>query len=179
MKRPAHSTLAIPRWRAATRRSQQGATLIECLVYISVLSVILSVAGVAYSRVLDHTYQLRRAAADIARTLDAGERWRADVRRTTAAPRLVQEGAMQALHLPHRDLEVVYFFDGSNVLRRAGADAAWQPFLRNVKATRFVEEPRQRVTSWRWEVELATGRRPVRVRPLFTFTAVALNSTTP
>lgn len=147
--------------------------LIECLVYISVLFVILAVAGVAYNRVLDHTWNLRRAAADIGRALDAGERWRADVRQTTAAPRLAQEGAIQALHLPRRDLEVVYFFDGSNVLRRAGAEAAWLPYLRNVKTTRFVEEPRQQVKTWRWELELSTGRRPARVPPLFTFTAVA------
>ncbi len=147
--------------------------LVECLVYISVLLVILAVAGVAYNRVLDHTWNLRRAAADIARALDAGERWRADVRQATAAPRLVQEGEIQTLHLPRRDVEIVYRFDGSNVLRRAGVDAAWRPALRNVKSARFVEEPRQQVKTWRWEFELATGRRPARVPPLFTFTAVA------
>lgn len=151
--------------------SRRGVTLIECLVYISVLSVVLAVAGVVYAQVLDHTRQVRRVAADITRALDAGERWRADVRAATAAPRLVEERTLQALHLPQRGLEVVYFFDGSNVVRRAGDDGAWQPFLSRVKATRFAADTRQHVTAWRWELELLPGPRPPRVPPLFTFTA--------
>ena len=146
-------------------------TLIECLVYISVLGVILAVAGVVYARVLDHTRQLRRVAGDIARALDAGERWRADVRAATAAPRLVEEGALQALHLPQSGAEVVYFFDGSNVVRRVGTDGTWQPFLPRVRAARFVADPRAQVNAWRWDLELAPGPRAPRVPPLFTFTA--------
>jgi hypothetical protein len=149
----------------------RGVTLIECLVYISVLFVILAVAGVVYAQVLDHTRQLRRVSGDITRALDAGERWRADVRTATAAPRLVQEGVLEALHLPQRDAEVVYLFDGSNVVRRVGDDGVWQPFLPRVKAARFVADPRQHVTAWRWEVELLPGPRPARMPPLFSFTA--------
>ncbi len=66
-------------------------SLLECLVYVAVLFVIFAVAGPAHVRVLDHTRQMRRVAADIARALDAGERWRADVRAATAPPRLVGE----------------------------------------------------------------------------------------
>jgi hypothetical protein len=160
------------RFHAVLRRPR-GVCLIECLVYISVLFVILAVAGAAYARVLDHTRQMRRVAADIARALDAGERWRADLRAVTAPPRLVAEGPIQALHLPRPDAEVVYFFDGSNVVRRADADAPWQAFLPRVKASRFVSEPREHVNTWRWEVELHSGPRPARTPPLFSFTAVA------
>jgi Tfp pilus assembly protein PilE len=162
---------APPRFHARQRRPR-GVCLIECLVYISVLFVILAVAGAAYARVLDHTRQMRRVAADIARALEAGERWRADLRAATASPRLVAEGQVQALHLPRPDAEVVYFFDGSNVVRRAGADASWQTFLPRVKASRFVAESREHVHTWRWEVELQSGPRPARTPPLFSFTAV-------
>ena len=146
--------------------------LVEALVYISVLFVILAVAGAAYCRVLDQTRQLRRVATDIPRALDAGERWRADVRATVAPPRLVQEGALTALHLPQGGVEVVYFFEGSNVVRRAGTNDGWQPFLPQVTGSRFVEERREHVTVWRWEVELKPGPRPSKEPPLFTFLAV-------
>jgi prepilin-type N-terminal cleavage/methylation domain-containing protein len=157
--------------RAAASR---GVTLIECLVYIAVLSVVLAVGGAVYARVLDHTRQVRRVAGDISRVINAGEQWRADVRAATT-PRLVEEAGLQALHLPRTGggVEVVYFFDGSNVVRRAGADAAWQPFLARVKAARFVADPRPHASAWRWEVELVPGPHAPRMRPLFTFLAVA------
>ena len=162
--------------RAAGTR---GVMLVEALVYISVLFVILAVAGAAYSRVLDQTRQLRRVAADIPRALDAGERWRADVRATVAPPRLVQEGPLQALHLPQGSFEVVYFFDGSIVVQRVGTNESWQPVLPRVKASRFLEEHREQVTVWRWEVEVRPGPRPPKEAPLFTFLAVPTNPTEP
>jgi Tfp pilus assembly protein PilE len=160
-------------------RRRRGASLIECLVYIGVLFVVLAVAGAAYARVLDHVRQVRRVAADIARALEAGERWRADVRGATAPPRLVTEGPIQALHLPGPDAEVVYLFDGSNVVRRAGTNAPGQTFLPRVKASRFVPDPRQHITAWRWDVELQPGPRPGRTPPWFSFLAVANPKTAP
>jgi len=153
-------------------RGGRGWSLIECLVYIAALGVILAVAGAAAARVLDHVRHVRRVTGDIARALDAGERWRAEVRAATAPPRLVATGEVCALHLPGVGGEVVYFFDGSNVLRRAAPDAAWQPFLPRVKASTFVADPRSHVTAWRWEVELQPGRGPTRVPPRFSFSAV-------
>lgn len=147
--------------------------LIEALVYISVLFVVLAVGGAAYCRVLDHTRALRRVAADIARALDAGERWREDVRAATAPPRLVREGAVEALHLTQGMVEVVYFFEGSNVVRRVGTNLAWQPFLPRVVSSTFLEERRGEVTAWRWETELQPGPRPPKEPPRFTFLAVA------
>jgi hypothetical protein len=162
--------------RAAGTR---GVMLVEALVYISVLFVVLAVSGAAYCRVLDQTRQLRRVAADIPRALDAGERWRADVRATVAPPRLVEEESLQALHLPQRNLEVVYFFDGSNVVRRAGTNETWLPILPKVKASRFLEDRREQVTVWRWEIELQPGLRPPKKPPLFSFLAVPPNSPPP
>ncbi len=155
-----------------TGRGGRGASLTECLVYVGVLFVVLAVAGAAYARVLDHTRNMRRVAADIARALHAGERWRADLRAAAAPPRLVTTGEVCALHLPGAGGEVVYFFDGSNVLRRAAAGAPWQTFLPRVKASAFMADARAHVTAWRWEVELQPGRGPARVPPRFSFSAV-------
>lgn len=162
---------AAPRIKAGPA-PHHGLCLVECLVYIGVLAVIIAVAGAAYARVLDHVRHTRRVAADISRALDAGERWRADVRRLTAPPRLVEEGSLQALHLPAGTNEIVYFFDGSNVVRRVNATPDWAAFLPRVKASRFLPDPRQHVSAWRWEIELQPGPRHGHLAPLFSFTAV-------
>ncbi len=155
------------------RRRQRGVMLVEALVYISVMFIVLALAGAAYARVLDQTRHLRRVADDIRRALDAGEQWRADVRSALTPPRLVREGEVEAIHLAQNGSEVIYLYDGTNVLRRAGSDADWQPFLPRVKTSRFVAEPRRYLTAWRWEIELMPGPRPPRLPPRFSFIAVA------
>jgi len=146
--------------------------LIEAIVYLAVLFLIMGLATAAFFRTLDHTRQVRRVAADISRALATGERWRADVRAATAPLRLEVVGGVQALHIPAAGGEVVYFFDGRAVTRTAGA-AAPQVVLGQVKAAAFYRDVRERLTAWRWEIELATSRPRVRVAPLFSFEAVA------
>jgi hypothetical protein len=147
----------------------------ECLVYISIWSVLMGLAFAAFYRTLDNGRALRRNAADITRAVNAGERWREDIRSTTGSVRLVtMEGSMDlALHLPARDGEVIYYFTGTNVLRRANAEARWVEALGGVKASRVLHDVRGGVTAWRWELELNPGKRRVKLRPLFTFQAVA------
>jgi hypothetical protein len=128
---------------------------------------------------LDHTRQVRRVAADISRALAVGERWRQDVRAAAAPPRLEVVGGVQALHIPTAGGEVVYSFDGRAVTRTAGAGKASQVALAQVKASVFCRDVRERLTSWRWEIELATSRPRVRVAPLFSFEAVARGEAKP
>ena len=107
------------------RRSRAAFLLEECLVYIAVSSVLLGLAFAAFYRVMENAKGLRRNAADIARVLQAGERWREDIHRATGPLRLVSsQGAVeQAFHVPQRSGEVIYFFTGTNLLRRAGRDS--------------------------------------------------------
>jgi hypothetical protein len=128
--------------------------LIEAIVYLAVLFLIMGLATAAFFRTLDHTRQVRRVAADISRALATGERWRADVRAATAPLRLEVVGGVQALHIP-------------------AVAAAPQVVLGQVKAAAFYRDVRERLTAWRWEIELATSRPRVRVAPLFSFEAVA------
>jgi len=157
------------------RRSRAAFLLEECLVYIAVSSVLLGLAFAAFYRVMENAKGLRRNAADIARVLQAGERWREDIHRATGPLRLVSsQGAVeQMFHVPQRPGEAVYFFTGTNVLRRAGPDARWMEVLVGVKVSRMDRDRRERITAWRWEVELSAGRKKPLVRPLFTFQAVA------
>ncbi|HKS38143.1 MAG TPA: hypothetical protein VJW76_13180 [Verrucomicrobiae bacterium] len=156
-------------------RRQAGIMLGECLIYISVWSVLLGLSFAAYYRVLDNTTRLRRSAADITRVLQAGERWREDVRQATGPLKPVGiEGTVEhALHVPQAAGEVVYYFTGTNLLRRAAADAPWIEFLARVNASRMNKDTRERVVAWRWEVELNAGKKKPAVRPLFSFQAVA------
>ena len=84
-----------------------------------------------------------------------------------------QASVEQALHIPQKTGEVIYRFIDGAVLRQTGTNAAWIPALSGVKSSRMEKDERQRVVSWRWEVELKNKQKVARVRPLFTFQAVA------
>jgi hypothetical protein len=102
-------------------------------------------------------------------TLKGGERWRADVRAAVGAPELSEDG--RALRIRQRYGEVNYHFDGNTVWRES--DDQRVAFLKSVKSSRLIADQRQHVRAWRWELELASPQKVVRVRPLFTFQAVS------
>ena len=168
-----------PRSLEPTCRHRSGFMLVEVLVYVAVLFMILGLASAAFLRTLDQVRTLRRTAEDVTRALYAGERWRAELRATTAAPRLVIDDHLPSLHLPMGDGEVVYRFDGRQVLRAAGPDRRWLPVLPGVKESRFIEERRERVVSWRWELELEARRLDRRPSTRFTFQAVPTGGSKP
>jgi len=147
--------------------------LIECLVYVAVFMVIAGLATAAFYRALENSRRLRRNVADIALALQAGERWRAEVRSATAPLRLVTEPAQQTLHIPRGADEIVYSFVQGTLLRRAATNAAWTKALANLKSSQMAREERNGVVSWRWEIEFKSQLKETRVRPLFSFLAVA------
>lgn len=149
------------------RHSRRGFTLMEVMTYIAVLGVMTTVAWLAYYACVAHSLGLLRNVDDITRAVKAGERWREDVRRASALPRMA-EGA---LHIPQAEGAVVYAFSDSAVTRRGPGDPAPKPFLAKIKASRMERDAGKAVASWRWEVEL-TSRERARLRPLFTFRAV-------
>ena len=138
-------------------------TLIECIVYIGVLTVVLTLAYPLFCRSLKGSNDLRRNADDIARVIHAGERWRDDVRHATAPPRLGGNG----LRIPQGTGAVVYSFTNGVVWRGSVA------VLRDVRVSQMQADERQEVESWRWELELVSSKKPVRLRPLFSFEAMA------
>src|SRR6266487_4316060 len=73
---------------AATLGSQRGFALVDCVAYIGLLAVILTMAFAAFYRALERSRDLSRNAAEIVRALQAGERWRADVRASARPPQL-------------------------------------------------------------------------------------------
>lgn len=156
--------------RKSDQRRQSAISLIECLVYISLVFIVLGMATAAFYRCFGNMKSLRRNSDDITQALHAGELWRADIR---AAARPVQFDAdNQQLRIPHATGEVDYKFMDAQVLRRTGADAPWVVVLPKVEKSQMQVDARTRVTAWRWELQLKTLREPARMRPLFTFIAI-------
>jgi hypothetical protein len=126
-----------------------GVLLIECLVYLALWLIVLGVAFSLFYRTLTRSTNLDRSAEDIARVLRVGERWRAEVREATAPLRMVvaDGGADQALHIPRKQGEVVYYCTGTNVMRRAEASGAWTEVLPRVQASRFLRDRQETVVN--------------------------------
>ena len=145
---------------------RHGYSLIELLVYMTVLATVLTGAHEAYYRCERGSRALTRNADDIRRALAAGERWRREIR---AAPdEILEHNGNLLVHWP--DGYVVYSFTGTTVWRQSGATRTM--LLTGVKSSTMRADRRQRVTAWQWEVELTGGSSAARLRPLFTFQAV-------
>lgn len=162
-----------------SRPGQAGIMLVECLIYIAALAILLNLATHAFYKCLENSRDLQRNADDIVRAMQAGERWRQDIRKATAAPILSGTAGQQTLRVPRADGEVIYTFTGGKVWRDAGGQAGRQVFLAGVSVSEVAREKRGRLTAWRWEVELQTRKAVARVRPLFTFMAAQKSEVQP
>jgi len=149
----------------------RGVLLIECLVYAALFVVVTGVAYGAFYRCLTDARNLRRNAEDIERVLQAGERWRADIRSARTRPSLEARPGEQILRVPQSTGEIAYVFSGETLWRRAPGREP-EVFLTRVRQSEMMADARSQVTAWRWEVELKSAQKVVRLRPLFTFAAV-------
>lgn len=157
---------------AAGTVALRGISLIEMLVYMGVLFVIIGVGYSALYRCMDNSTALRHSADDIANALHAGEDWRADLRAASGNIQIENLPDEQVIHLSGTRGEVSYRFADHAIFRRL-ANNGWSPLLANVKDSSFMADPRNKVTAWRWELELQPHTKKLsRVTPLFTFIAV-------
>jgi Tfp pilus assembly protein PilE len=146
-------------------------SLVECVIYIALFFVVLGVALGAYYQMDEQSRGFARNSSDIVRAMQAGERWRADVRNATNAALFEQN---LELRLATRNGGVSYFFRDGAVWRQGATDGKSTPMLANVKSSLMKADPRSQVKAWRWEIELQTKRTNATVRPLFTFLAVPI-----
>jgi type II secretory pathway pseudopilin PulG len=165
--------------RLSRQRLQHGMMLIDCIAYIGLLAIILTLAFLAFYRTTENSNKLSRNAADISLSLQAGERWREDVRSANGEPRLDNEAGVVLLRLPHASGEITYAFRDDTVLRRALPNTNWLVVLPALTASAMHAEPRRHATCWHWDVELKGRQKVARVRPLFSFEAVAGASNKP
>ena len=154
--------------RRASTASARGILLFDLMVYIGLLAMILILSAVVFDRFLDQSAALRRNISDIDRAMKAGERWRVDMRSATAAPQL--NGI--TMIIPQTNGDLVYELGSTVTRKRPNAQIA-DPVLSGVRTNQMIFEQRTHAAVWRWEVELDQRRENARVRPLFTFMAVA------
>src|SRR5579859_2859913 len=132
-----------------SRGNRGGYLLTEALVNMGLLVVVLALGYQAMYRCVDASVVLRRNADDIARALDSGERWRADIRRATRGASLATPAGGLRLTLLGQTNRVEYRFADESVLRRLDA-GPWVRILERVKASSFEREARAGVAGWRW-----------------------------
>lgn len=156
------------------RPRRAGYLLTEALVYISVLFVVLGVGYFAVHRFIDHSVALRHYSDDINGAVNAGERWRADVRSSAGITLTPDQSGARLVSLRSATNSIEYRFAEQTVFRRVNG-GTWTRVLANVKQSRMESEKRGAVVAWRWELLLTPGTKtkaPPRVQPLFTFLAV-------
>ena len=154
-------------------RAQTGYLLIECLVYLSVLVVILGLGLGAFYVCWDYSKALHYATDDINAALHAGERWRADIRNATGKITVEATPEGERLRIPHGANEIIYNFNAGEVRRQIASSGFSELLLPKVKVSQMVTETRGPVAAWRWEVELTPRRQETRLPLFFTFEAAA------
>ena len=164
--------MKLPLQSAASR----GFTLIECLVYMSVLAIVLGLGTAAFYQCWDDNKSITRNGNDIVRTLKVGETWRDDLRAATGPIQLTTTNSEQTILIPCGNKKLIYAFANGEVRKQIDANSPWQVVLPKVKSSQMQIDKRQNVIAYRWEVELEATRKNIHTRPLFTFEVVPGNS---
>jgi Tfp pilus assembly protein PilE len=148
-------------------RERAGYLLLEMLVFMALMVVILGLAYSAYWRCADNSKRLQSNAADILATVQAGERWRDDIR-------LARQVALDAegVKMIQPGDTVEYRFAEQAIWRHSTQTGRTICLLSKVRTSAMQREARRQVSAWRWEVELQSRKAPPYLRPLFTFEAV-------
>jgi hypothetical protein len=160
--------LSIPRVGASA-----GYLLIECLVYLSVIVVVLGLGFGAFYVCWDYSKALHYATDDINAALHAGERWREDIRNATGKVTVETRPEGEVLRIPCGTNEVFYRFNAGEIRRQVASSDFSELLLPTVKASQMVTEARGPAAAWRWELELNSRRKETHLPLLFTFEAAA------
>ena|SRR5436305_14831081 len=155
----------------AQRAARRGIVMIDAMVYLAVIGVVLILAAAVFDKGMRESAGLQRNISDIERALNAGERWRADVRMATG-PIQLDPQLERVLFVIPRGTERIIYEMFSDKVRRIGTSRETTFTLNGVAKSEMMEERRGNVVGWRWELELEHRRKEARVRPLFTFMAV-------
>ena len=157
-------------------RRQSGVTLIECLVYISVFTILLGIGTASFYMCWDHTRATVFTADEIESALRAGECWRADVRAATGKISVESTAAGETVRIPETGGEILYRFADGELRRENPAKNNSRLLLAKVKTSDMKTAARENVMAWQWEVELVPPNKAGRFPLLFTFEAAQTKS---
>jgi len=151
--------------------NEAGIMLVECITYIAVLLIISASAFGAFYLCWDHSKALISATDDISAALQAGERWRADVRAATGTIRVEKTPSGEIVTIPANGKDIVYRLNAGELRRQAGSGGYSAVLLPRVRASEMTMDKRGDVQAWRWELEVAQRRKETHIPLLFTFEA--------
>ena len=153
---------------------QSGVTLIECLVYVAVFTILLAIGTVSFYFCWDHTRATIFTANEVGAALRAGECWRADVRAATGKITVVTSAAGETIRIPGVGKQILYRFENGELRRDVPAQHISRLLLEKVKASEMKTEARDTVTAWRWELEVTPRRHETHIPLFFTFEAAQI-----
>ncbi len=152
-------------------RRQAGILLMECLVYIAVFALLTGIGTAAFYFCWDHTRAVVFTAGEINSALQAGERWRADVRSATGSISVEPTATGETVRIPKAKGEIRYRFENGELRRESTAPKTSWLVLPKVQTSEMKTELRFGVTAWRWELEVAPRRTEAALPLRYTFTA--------
>jgi hypothetical protein len=150
-------------------RREDGTSLIEALIYCSILTIILNLAFIVYFESQSNHLRLQNFTTQMVQTLEMGEDWREDVRKASRLPILAKDGALK---ITQAKSQTIYSFNDGTLWRKKG-DTEAIVVLRGIKSFRFVKDTRKFVQAWRCELELLPIGKASKTRRVFTFEAVS------
>lgn len=156
-------------------RARAGVMLIECLVYIAVFAILIGLGTAAFYFCWDHTQSVISTTNRIEFALQAGERWRADVRAATGKISMETTTNGETVRIPAGSKEIIYRFANGKLRREIPTQNYSCPLLAKVKTSDMKPETRDGVAAWRWELELKPQRSKTQFPLLFTFEAAQPN----
>jgi hypothetical protein len=152
--------------------AQSGITLIECMVYVAVFTMLTGIALGTFYVCWNGFGALIATTDDVSAALRAGEHWRADVRGANGMISVENTASGQVVKIPEDGKQVVYFFGSGEMKRQVDASGPSQLVLVKVKSSEMKAEARDGVKAWQWELELPGRPKGPHVPMLFTFEAV-------
>ena len=133
-----------------------GATLIEALFYCATFSLVVGSALASLYAASMHHKRLDRSADAIVRVVEAGQRWREEIRAASGPVQVETSGPggeLQTIRIPGAGGEVTYRQEADRIVR---TDPGGSTELFRVRSSRVSRVPARVATdAWQWEVELA------------------------
>jgi hypothetical protein len=160
-----------PRPNISAARRPSGTTLIECIVYIAVFTILLAIGTAAFYSCWNHTQGTIFTTNDIEAALRAGECWRTDVRSATGNISIETTSEGETARIPAGGKEILYRFTAGELRREVPAQNNSRLLLAKVKSSAMTTEVRDGVTAWRWELEATPQQKNAHFPLFFTFEA--------
>jgi type II secretory pathway pseudopilin PulG len=154
--------------------SRRGLTLIELLIYISVLLTVSAVSFSAVMRLWSATGNLSAATDENGAALRAAEQWRADIR-AASGPVVLSENGMRCV-IPTTNGTITWTHSLEALWRQLDSHpgSLWVP---RVQICSFEADPRIHTTPVRCDLLLIPRSTKATQAPTFTFLAVPPSST--